>query len=163
MNMSKEAVETLGMTLAQTTLFLANCNGRVRVCMRISAMHLVHPFAFWKHGVPSRHTHEKGVPSHQQSSADPACIQANISPPFNRYAVCLCTHMDMPAVCNYTVNPGRSLPSVFSTTSSTSFSCMNFTLMPSLEPLDGPSAMLLKEGTLAYQALTPEESSRARR
>ena len=81
MNMSKEAVETLGMTLAQTTLFLANCNGRVRVCMRISAMHLVHPFAFWKHGVPSRHTHEKGVLSHQQSSADPACIQANISPP----------------------------------------------------------------------------------
>ena len=60
MHMSKEAVETLGMTLAQTTLFLANCNGRVRVCMHISAMHLAHLSVHLEQGVPSRHTHVKG-------------------------------------------------------------------------------------------------------
>ena len=103
----------------------------------------------------------KGATSLQQSSAVTACIQANVSPPFNRHAVCTHPRIDKLAIC-HTVKPGLSLLSIFSTTSSTSLSCMNFTLMPSIEPRDGPSAMLLKEGTLAYQALTPEESSRAR-
>ena len=124
---------------------------------------IVPSFRFFGNSAFHHAIHLKGVPFHQHSSAVTACIQANISPPFNRHAVCSCSLIDKLAVCGNTVKPGRSLPSVFSTTSSTSLSCMNFTLMPSLEPLDGPSAMLLKEGTLAYQAFTPEESSRARR
>ena len=68
----------------------------------------------------------------------------------------------MPTVCVITVNLGKAYQAFFQQQAQLSFSCKNFTLMPSLEPLDGPSAILLKGGTLAYQALTPEESSRER-
>ena len=63
MHMPNKTVETLELTIALSHFFLADCNGRVRVCMHIVALHIANLSIHLEQGVPSRHTYvKKGGP-----------------------------------------------------------------------------------------------------